>query len=438
MSQHFSAMQLVRYSLPSIAMALFSSIYGVIDGLFIANFVGTSAFAAVNIILPYVMIISVTGFMIGTGGSALVSKIRGEGQDARANEVFTQLVVFSAMLGVALAVIGFFTIEPVSIALGATGALLEICKTYGLILMLSLPFFTLQFAFQALFPTAGKPKLGLFIIVAAGVTNIVLDAIFIAGFGWGIEGAAIATVIGEILGGFIPLVYFCRKNSSLLKFTRFTWDIKSIGKACVNGMSEMVQNVSLSLILMAYNFQLMRYIGENGVAAYGIVFYAAMIFFPFFVGYNLATSPIVSYQFGARNNLEVRSLLKKGLGFSAIVGISMFLISELLADPISFMFSAGNVELYGITLHALRLGMLAFITCGICMYGSAFFTALNNGVISAFLSFATTLVFEMGAILLFPAIFGLDGIWYAWPVSTVLGAILSLSLIAAFRKRYGY
>lgn len=438
MSQHFTTPQLFKYSLPSIAMVLFTSIYGVIDGVFIANYVGVSAFAAVNIILPYIMILSVSGFMIGTGGSALVSKIRGEGNDEKADAIFTQLVIFTFLLGLLLSAIGWISVKPVSEFLGASGQLLEICIIYGQILLISLPFFTLQYEFQAFFSTAGKPQLGFLVIVAAGVTNIVLDAVFMAIFGWGIIGAGAATVIGEIIGGALPIAYFSQKNSSLLRFRKFQLDLRAIGKACVNGSSEMIANIAVSLLAMVYSFQLMRFVGENGVAAFGILYYASMIFFPLFVGFNLATSPIISFQYGAGNVVEIRSLLIKSLRYCILSGILMFTCAQVLAAPVSSIFCADNNELYSLAVHAFRLLSIAFIFAGLLMFGSSFFTALNNGFVSAFLSFVSTLVFELGSVLILPEILGINGIWISWPISSFLGAILSVVVICIHRKRYSY
>lgn len=438
MGKHFTGWELVRYSLPSIAMMIFTSIYGIVDGVFVSNYAGKSAFAAVNLIMPYIMVLSVAGFMIGTGGSAIIAKTRGEGDDARANEYFSLLVYFGFALGLVLAVFGWFTLQPVAEFLGATGDLVGLCVTYGRIIMLSLPFFTLQYVFQVLFVTAGKPTLGFIVIVAAGISNIILDAVFVAMLGWGVEGAGLATVVGEVIGGGAPLLYFFRKNSSYLRLGRTVLRWRIVGKACVNGSSEMVANISISLVSMVYNFQLMRLLGEDGVAAYGVIMYTAMIFLAVFSGYNMGMSPLLSYQYGAQNHREMRSILMKSLRIITVFGVAMFAAGQLLAAPFSWIFTGYDQQLYEVTVHGYRIFALCYLFMGFSVYGSAFFTALNNGVVSALLSFLRTMIFETSSVIILPIFFGVNGIWSSVTVAEILGAIATAFFMIWLADRYGY
>ncbi len=438
MSKHFSIGALIKYSIPSIAMMIFTSIYGIVDGIFVSNFVGKTAFAAVNLILPYVMILSVTGFMIGTGGSALVSKTRGEGKEKLANEYFSMLVIFTFALGVILAVVGFFTMEPVALFLGANEGMLSYCVLYGQLLLISLPFYSLQFAFQSFFVTAGKPTLGFLVIVIAGVSNIVLDFVFIAWLNWGLVGAALATVVGEILGGGLPIIYFARKNASYLRLIPTKMDWHAISRSCVNGSSEMVTNIAVSVVSMVYNFQLMSYIGEEGVAAYGVIMYTFLVFSAIFMGYNIGTSPLLSFQYGAQNKVEMRSILMRSIGFAWVAGAAMLVLAQLLAEPIAYIFTGYDQQLFEITVHGYRIFAICFLFMGYSMYGSAFFTALNNGLVSAFMSFLRTLILETISVIFLPMVIGVDGIWFSVTVAEVFSVAMTSAFIFGYRNRYGY
>lgn len=438
MSKHFSMPQLLRYSFPSICMMIFTSIYGIVDGIFVSNFAGKTAFAAINFIFPYIMILSVTGFMIGTGGSAIVSKTRGEGKDGLANRYFSLLVYFAFALGVILMVVGYFTMYPVSILLGADEDMAQLCKVYGQIIMISLPLYSLQYVFQSFFVTAGKPKLGLAVIIIAGVANMVLDALLVGVLGFGLEGAAAATVISEYCGGGIPVIYFMRKNKSFLRLGKTTLQWKIIGKACLNGSSEMVANIALSIVSMLYNYQLMLFIGQEGVAAYGVIMYTSLIFAAIFMGYNIGTSPLLSFQYGAQNHIEMRSILNKSVIFVVVGGISMLLLAEALAEPFSYIFTSYDDQLYGITVNAFRIFSICYAFMGFSMYGSAFFTALNNGIVSAFISFLRSLVFETSSVLILPIFLGVDGIWISATFAEVASTIVTIIFICALANRYGY
>ena len=438
LSDHFTYGRLIRFVVPSIAMMLFTSVYGVVDGLFISNFVGKTPFAAVNLIMPFAMILGSFGFMLGTGGSALVAKTLGEGKRELANQIFSLLVAAALVLGTGLTVISFFVMDDISRLLGAEGEMLSYCVTYGRILLFALPAFLLQNVFQSLLIAAEKPQMGLIVTVLAGVTNMILDGLFIAIFQWGVVGAALATGISQCIGGAIPFFYFLRNNDSLLRLTKPKFMGKQLWKACTNGISELVSNVSMSLVSMLYNFQLMKIAGENGVAAYGVIMYVNFIFIAVYLGYAFGTAPIVSFHYGARNQAELQNVLKKSLTLLFGTGIALFCIAFAAAGLLSQIFVGYDRELYAMTMRGFRLYAFSFLLSGFNIYGSSFFTALNNGVVSAAISFLRTVAFEVAAILILPFFFGLDGIWCAVSVAEVASLSITAVCFFAMRKRYGY
>ena len=437
-SGHYSYRRLLHFTLPSIVMLVFTSIYGVVDGFFVSNFVGKTPFAAVNFIYPLLIMLGSVGFMFGTGGTALISKTMGEGDFKKANETFSMLVWTSAILGVVLAALGFFLLRPVASAMGAEGEMLAGCELYGGIILLSLPFYVLQYEFQCLFATAGKPKLGLFVTVAAGVTNMALDALFTAVLPWGLVGAAAATALSQLVGGVIPLIYFGRKKSSLLRLTRFRFDFRALAKACGNGSSEFLSSVSGSLVSMLYNIQLLKYAGENGVAAYGVLMYVNMIFLAIFIGYSVGVAPVIGFQYGAGNRAELHSLLKKSLTIIGGTAILMFAAGELLAEPLTLLYVGYDAELLALTLRAFSIFSFSFLLAGFSIFGSAFFTALNNGAVSAVISFLRTLVFQIFAVLTFPLLWDIDGIWLSIVGAEVMAVVVTVIFLFAKRKKYGY
>ncbi len=439
MNRHFTLSALLKFTFPTICMMIFTSLYTVVDGFFVSNYIGKTALAAVNLAWPIIMILATVGLMTGTGGSALIAKTRGEGDDEQANRYFSMLVFFTIAVSLVLGALGQAAIVPAMQAFGADGPLLDSAVSYGRWLLGMLPFFALQFAFEVLFSTAGKPHYGFFVVVAGGVTNVVLDWLFICVLGWGIDGTAIATGLGQVVGGAIPLVYFARRHNSSflrLRWTRPEW--RPIGKACLNGCSELVSNIAMSLVTMLYNFQLMAYIGEDGVAAYSVIGYTAMIFGAVFMGYAVGSSPLMSYQFGAGNHGEMRSILLKSLGLIGASSVAMFLAAQWLAAPLSAIFVSYDPELLDFTVQAYKLYALAFLIMGLPIYLSALFTALNNGVVSAVIAFMRTLVFECGAVILLPLVWGINGIWLSVSVGELAAALLAVGFLVALRKRYGF
>ncbi len=438
LSDHFDIRRLLRYTFPSIIMLVFTSIYGVVDGFFVSNFVGKTPFAAVNFIMPFLMILGSAGFMFGTGGSALIAKTLGEGKLQQANRLFSLIVYISAACALLLTALGLLVLRPVASLLGARGQMLEGCVLYGQIILAALPFFILQNEFQCFFATAGKPKLGLAITMAAGIINMVLDALFIAFFRWGIAGAAAATALSQLVGGIIPLFYFFRDNPSSLRLTRCTFNGRALLKTCTNGSSELMSNLSMSLISMLYNAQLMRYAGEDGIAAYGVLMYVSFIFQAIFIGYSVGSSPVIGYHYGADNRGELKNLLQKSLLLIGIFSGLMFLSGQTLARPLSLLFTGYDQALLAMTHRAFRLYSISFLFSGFAIFGSAFFTALGDGLTSAFLSFMRTLFFQCLAVLLFPLIWGLDGIWFATAAADGLSVLIVALLLFVLRKKYHY
>lgn len=438
LSDHFTYKKLLRFTLPSIIMMVFTSIYGVVDGFFVSNFVGKTPFAAVNFIMPFLMILGAVGFMFGTGGSALIAKTMGEGDLDKAKRLFSLLVYVSVACGVVIAAVGIVFLRPIAASLGAEGRMLEDCVAYGRIILLALPAYMLQYEFQSFFVTAEKPQLGLAVTVASGVTNMVLDALLVAVFPLGLEGAAAATAISQCVGGIVPFLYFCRPNSSLLRLTKTRFDGKALLKACTNGSSELMANISMSIVGMLYNVQLIQYAGEDGVAAYGVLMYVNMIFLAAFIGYSVGTSPVIGYHYGAENHRELRNLLKKSLVVISICSVAMLLLALVLARPLALMFVGYDESLMQLTLRGFRIFSLSFLFSGIAIYGSSFFTALNNGLISALISFLRTLVFQIAAVLLLPLIWGIDGIWISIVAAEVMAVVVTVSFLAISRKKYHY
>ncbi len=438
LSDSFSYKRLICFTLPSVAMMVFTSIYGVVDGFFVSNYAGKTAFAAVNLIMPFLMLLGTVGFMFGTGGSALVAKYMGQGQAEKANRLFSLFVYFSAVLGTVISILAFIFIRPIAAALGADGAMLQNCVLYGRIIIAAAPAFILQQEFQSFFVTAQKPTLGLIATVVSGVTNMVLDALFVGGFGWGIAGAAAATALSQLVGAVIPLCYFFRKNNSPLRLGKTGYNGKALLKAAANGSSELMSNVSMSLVNMLYNFQLMKYAGENGVASYGVLMYVNFVFIAVFIGYSIGMAPVVSFHFGAGNHGELRSLRRKSFVLIGGCSVAMLLLAELFSTPLARFFVGYDAELLQLTARGFQIFSFSFLFAGLSIFGSAFFTALNDGLTSAFISFLRTLVFQVAAVLLLPLIFGINGIWFSVVAAELVACAVSLIFIAAKRKKYGY
>ena len=439
LSDHFTYPRLLRFVFPSIVMMIFTSIYGVVDGLFVSNLIGKTPFAAINLIWPYLMGLTVVGFMIGSGGTALISRSLGEGKKARANEEFSLLVYVSIGIGLVLTLVGMITLRPVAALMGAEGELLDIAVRYGRIVALALTPFMLQTTFQTFFITAEKPKLGLLVTVLAGLTNMVLDALFIAVFRWGVEGAALATTLSQFVGGIIPLVYFSRPNNSLLQLGKTKWNGKALLQTCTNGSSELMTNLSMSVVNALYNLQLLRLAGENGVAAYGVIMYANFIFVAIFVGYAIGSAPIVGYHFGAGSTDELKNLFRKSLTLMAVCGVMMLALGLWLAPSLSRLFVGYDAELLALTTRGFRLYSLSFLLMGFNIFGSAFFTALSNGPVSAAISFLRTLLFQAAAIFLLPLILpNADGVWLAVVTAEALALIVTGFFFVKLKNRYQY
>ena len=438
LSDHFTCRRLLRFTLPSIIMLVFTSIYGVVDGFFVSNFVGKTPFTAVNFVWPFLMILGAVGFMFGTGGGALIAKTMGEGRREEARRLFSLLIYISMGCGLVLTIVGLLVLRPVCMALGAEGRLLEDAVIYGRVLLLGIPAYILQYEFQCLFATAEKPQLGLYVTVAAGLTNIVLDALLVAVFPLGLVGAALATVLSQVVGGVIPLFYFARPNSSLLRLGRTRFDGKALLRTCSNGFSELLSNISMSLVNMLYNVQLLRYAGEDGIAAYGVLMYVSMVFLAVFIGYSVGVSPVVSYHYGAQNHAELRGLRRRSMAITGVFAVLMFAAAEVLARPLSLIFVGYDAGLLEMTLRAFFIYSFSFLFAGFAIFGSSFFTALNDGLVSAAISFLRTVVFQITAVLLFPLVWDLDGIWLSIVAAEALAVVVTVLFLIGKKKKYQY
>lgn len=438
LSDHFGYRRLLRFTMPSILMMIFTSIYGVVDGFFVSNFVGKTPFAAVNFIMPFLMVVGAMGFMFGTGGSALIARMVGEGKREKAQRIFSLLIYTTFVCGVVIAVVSIIFLRPIVMCLGASGEMLGNCVLYGRIILAALPFLMLQYAFSSLVVTAEKPKLGLVITIAAGVINMLGDAFFMAVFKWGVVGAALASALGQVVGGIVPLIYFTRKNSSLFRICKPEWDGKSIVRVCVNGSSELMSNISMSLVGMLYNTQLMKYAGEDGVAAYGTIMYVNFIFLAIFIGYSTGVAPVISYHYGAGNTKELNSLLKRSSVIIFVSSVVMFGVSEFMALPLARIFVGYDAALLKMTAHAFAVYAFSFLLAGISIFGSAFFTALNDGLTSALIAFLRTLLFQSAAVMVMPLIWGLDGIWYSVVAAEGMAVVVTILFLIIKHKKFRY
>ena len=438
LSDHFGYKRLLRFTVPSILMMIITSIYGVVDGFFISNFVGKTPFAAVNFIMPFLMVVGVLGFMFGAGGSALVAKTMGEGEEDKARKIFSMLIYSTIISGIIIAVLCIIFIRPIAVFLGADSSMLENCVVYGRIILAALPFLMLQYAFSTLLVTAEKPKLGLYVTIIAGITNVIGDAVFIALLDMGVVGAALATAAGQVVGGIIPLIYFAFRKQGTLRLGKPYFNFGLLLKVCANGSSELMSNISMSVVGMLYNAQLMKYAGENGVAAYGTIMYVNFSFLAVFIGYSMGVAPVISYHFGAKNSGEVKSILKKSLSIILSSSTVMFVLSEVMANSIANIFVGYDKELFEMTVRAFKIYSVSFMFAGFAIFGSSFFTALNDGLTSAIISFLRTLVFEVSAVMLLPLIFNLDGIWYSIVTAEVMAVIVTSFFVIKKRNDYGY
>lgn len=438
LSDHFTFGKILKFTLPSIVMMIFTSIYGVVDGIFVSNFAGKTALAAINLIWPYVMVIGTVGFMMGTGGTALISKTLGMGHKEKANEIFSMLTTVCILSGVVLSALAIVFMEPVARLLGAEGEMLRGCVIYGSILMTAGPAYIIQFAFQSFCVTAEKANLSLIMTVVSGLCNIVMDALFIAVFRWGLVGAAAATAAAQYIGAVIPIVYFLRPNQSLLRLGKFKFDIKALLRTCTNGSSELMNNLSMSIVSMLYNWQLMAYAGEDGIAAYGVIMYVNLIFLSIFIGYSIGTAPLIGFNHGAQNHKELKNVTGKSIVILTTSSVAMVIFALLMAKPLASVFVSYDPDLMEMTIRGFAIYSLSFLFCGFNIFGSSMFTALNNGLISALISFVRTLLFQVAAVMLLPLIWKLDGIWFSIAAAELAALVLTAILFITFRKRYHY
>ena len=445
LNKHWTKFQLLKYAFPSIVMMFTISVYEIIDGFFISNFIDSTSFAAVNLVFPFLMILASFGMMIGSGSSAIIANKMGENKPQVANRYFSMFVYFLIICGILLSVIGIFVTKPVVILLGAEDYLLDVATYYGLMSLISMPAYILQTAFLTFYNTAGKPKMGLITAIISGVTIFVLDFVFVAILNFGINGILIATITTEYVSAIIPICYFARKkNKSLLRFVgpkeafknQNPSSIALILKSCLNGSSEAVQEIAASLVILLCMFQINKFIGEDGLVAYGIIDYAWIVFNSFYLGFAVAVAPLMSYQQGADNRAEMKNLLKCGLTIIIIASIVSFALSILLAPVIAGVFVSYDPHLAEYSVYAFRIYSISFLFAGISIYGSSVFTSLGDGLTSALIAFLRTLVFEAAALLILPEIIGSDGIWFAIGFAEVLATILTIVFLCVKRKKF--
>ena len=438
LSDHFTYGKLFRFTFPSIIMMIFTSIYSVVDGFFVSNFAGKTAFASINLVMPFIIILGSLGFMIGTGGTALVSRILGEGDEKKANHYFSMLIWLSLLLGIVLAILGVAFMRPVASLLGATKEMIDDCVLYGRVVIAFLAPYMLQNVFQSFLIAAEKPNLGLAATLAAGITNMVLDAVLVGVLRWGVFGAALATGISQTIGGLLPFIYFIRPNSSKLHLTKAKFKLRPILQACANGSSELMSNISSSIVSMVYNFQLLKYLGEDGVSAYGVLMYVQFVFVAIYIGYSIGCAPIVGFHYGAQNHPELKNMLRMSVILMSASGVVLTVLARVLAAPLAKIFVGYDEGLFTLTCHAFRLFSYAFLFAGFNIFASSFFTALGNGLISAAISFLRTLVFQTSSVILLPLLLGVDGIWYAITAAEIFATLISIIFLLAKRRKYHY
>ncbi len=438
LSDHFNYRKLLRFTMPSIIMMIFTSIYGVVDGIFVSNFAGKTPFAAINLIMPYIMLFGSFGFLVGTGGTALISKTLGMGDKQKANQIFTLLTWVCIIGGLILTAVSMLLLKPAAILMGAKDQILTDCITYGLIVLPATAAYITQFAYQSFCVAAEKANLSLVMTVVSGVCNIVLDALFVAVFRWGLIGAAAATSIAQFVGAVIPLVYFARPNKSLLRLTRCRMDWSALLRTFTNGSSELMTNISMSIVGILYNLQLIHYAEDDGIAAYGVIMYVNLFFIAMFIGFSIGTAPLIGYNHGAQNHKELKNLFKKSMVVLAVTSVVMTGTAIALSGPLALIFVGYDEALMKMTAHGFMLYAFSFLACGFNIFGSSMFTALNNGFISALISFFRTLVCQVAAVLLLPLIWELDGIWLAVVIAELTAMGITVGCFLLFKKKYHY
>ena len=438
MSGHFTYKRLLRFVISPILMIICTAVYGVVDGFFISNYVGKVPFAAVNLVMPVDLVPVAIGFMIGEGGNALISKKLGENKRGIANQYFSLLIYTTAVIGVVLSLAGYAFTPVIADILGANDQLKPYCVEYGRILFAAQFFYVLQNIFQSFFIAAGKPDLSLKVSLLSGGINVLLDVLFIVVLQWGVAGAAWATALGQVAGGMAPLAYFARKNSSLLQITRTRLNLPVLFKTFTNGSSDMVSVLSASVITALYNYQLLSIAGEDGVAAYGAIMYITFIFMSIYLGYASGSAPLISFQYGAKNHEELHNLVRKSIVLMLGMGMVITMTAELAAEPLLGAFVGYDKELFSLTLHGYRIYVLAFLLMGLNIWGAALFTALNNGLVSAAISFLRTFGFEMAAVLLLPLWLGIDGIWISIFVAELCTCFFTVYFVMRKGEVYHY
>lgn len=443
LSEHFTYPKIFKIVIGPVLMMIFSSFYSVVDGIFLSAYAGDGAFSGVNLIFPYIMILGGVGFMLGTGGVALVTKTLGEGDKKKANSYFSLVLYFAIALGVIITIVGYFTVEPfarmmASLSSSNTDLMIDAAIRYGHTMVLGITLFMLQNIFQSFFSGAEKPLMGFVFIAGAGILNILLDWLFVGVLSMGVEGAAYATIIGQFVGGVLPILYFSLYKKLPFKLGKCKLEIKPLLKIMGNGSSEFVSNIASSIVSVCYNMQLLRYIGPDGVSAYGVCMYMNYLFMAIFLGYSVGVAPIIGYNYGAQNHDELHNVFKKSLIIIGIVGFCMLGLGEGVGPIFASVFANGNEHLNQIATKAMRIYSFVYLTAGFSIFGSAFFTGLNNGLISAIISIVRALIFELSMVWLLPIGMGGDGIWLASPLAEIASTIITVYFYIHEQKKYKY
>ena len=437
LAKKFTCGTLIRFALPTMVMMLFMSLYTIVDGIFVSRLIGTSALSATNIVYPVVNVVIAVAVMLGTGGSAVIARQMGEGKIAEAKRNFSWIVLIGVAAGFAVAALGTLFLDPLCRMLGATPELLGYCRDYLGTLLLFAPAAILQMLFQAFFVTAGKPALGLFLTVLAGISNALLDYLTMGPLDMGIRGAALATASGYLIPAVVGVLYFLFAKNNL-HFAKPSFDGRVLLRACGNGSSEMVTNISSAVITFLFNVMMLKYLGEDGVAAVTIVLYAQFLLTALYMGFSLGVAPVISYQYGSGDTGQLRKVYKICLGVTGVSAVAVFAASLLLAKGIVQIFTPLDSPVYGIAVRGFVLFSLSYLFSGCNIFSSALFTALSNGKVSAAISFSRTFVWIAFGLWALPELLHADGLWLAVPLAELLTVVLSVFFLQKLRARYGY
>ena len=419
-------------------MMLFTSMYGVVDGLYLSHFSGKEAFAAITLIIPLPLLIGAWAYMIGAGGSAVIAKAIASDRQKDANEYFSFLVLISVLGSILLAGIGEIFLEPCAKLLGANDEMLPFCMTYGRILIAAVPLYVLQNVFQSFLTVAEHPKIGLAINLVSAFLNMALNFVFIRITNEVVTAVALATVVSQFVGGITPFVFFVRSKSTTLRFGRPHMPMSLLGPVFANGVSEFVSEIFHPLASVMYNYKLMELTGLNGVAAYGVLMNVGFLFGSVFLGFAVGSAPLFTYKYEREDHDELHSLFIKSTISVVLMGFLLYGVACMIEGPFAAEFFGGDELLITMTEEAFALHSLSYMVMGLAVFASAFFTAIHDSRVSFLISFLRTLLFEVLAILLLPMLFDLNGVWAASLTSEVLTLLVTVGLLISKKEKYQY